>query len=82
VTGVQTCALPDGPIRKSALREVASYQRQIREYQGLKESWDNIHKAVKEKEGRLAWRVLRDYSDGEYQRVSLEKYYTEYYEYK
>lgn len=74
MTKEQAEALPEGPIRKAALQEIASHQRQIREYEGFKESWDAIHKAISEKDGRLAWQVLRDYSDGEYQRVSIERY--------
>lgn len=82
MTKEQAEALPEGPIKRAALQEVVSYQRRLSEYHGFKESWDDIQKAVKEKDGKLAWRVLRDYSDGEYQRVSLEGYCDTYYEYK
>lgn len=35
----------------------------------------DIQKAVRDKDGKLAWRVLTDCDDGEYERVSLERYY-------
>ena len=82
VTKEQAEALPEGPVRKAALDELSSHARQVSEYRWIKEGWDTIHKAVEEKDGRLAWRVLRDHSDGEYQRVSIERYEDSYYEYK
>lgn len=82
MTKEQAEALPEGPIRKAALDEIGRHQRQLNEYRWIKEGWETIQKAVKEKDGRLAWRVLRDHSDGEYQRATLEKYCASYYEYK
>lgn len=82
MTKEQAEALPEGPVKKAALQEHTSHKRAVQEYLGLKETWELIHKAVNEKDGRSAWQVLRDYSDGEYQRVSVERYSDSYYEYK
>jgi hypothetical protein len=80
MTKEQAEALPPGPIRNSAVSAVSSYKNALSQHSWILEGWENVQKAVKEKDGRLAWRVLRDHSDGEYQRVSLEKYCDSYYE--
>jgi hypothetical protein len=82
VSKEQADALPDGPVKKAALQELSGHVRAVKEYRWIKEGWELIHKAVKEKDGRLAWKVLRDHSDGEYQRVTVERYEDSYYEYK
>lgn len=82
MTKEQAEALPPGPIRNSAMSAVSAYRTALNTHRSVVEGWETVQKSVKEKDGKLAWRVLRDYSDGEYQRVSLEKYCSEYYEYK
>jgi hypothetical protein len=73
-------ALPEGPARKAALQEQATYKRERAVYADALETAEYIAKAINEKDGRAAWQVLRDHSDGEYQRVSLEAYSEEYYD--
>lgn len=72
LTPEQIEALPAGPIRETAKREVASYQRAVREQGDAIEMWKNIHRAIEENNGKLAWTILRDRSDWEYERVSIE----------
>lgn len=37
------------------------------------EEYESIQSTIKEKDGRKAWRILRDRNGGEYERVSLER---------
>lgn len=41
-------------------------------------TFELLNKAIKEKNGKLAWQVLKDCSDGEYKRICLEPASTEY----
>lgn len=74
MTMEQAKTLPDGPIRVAAVAAVNQYRQACREVDDLTDTWNIIQKAVNDRDGRLAWQVLRDYSDGEYQRVSIEPY--------
>jgi hypothetical protein len=82
LTKEQAEALPEGSVKASALKEVARHAEALKRHRYEVELFEGLKKAVSEKDGKTAWRALRDRSDGEYQRVSLEKYYDEYYEYE
>lgn len=67
-------------LRKEAIRTLTGYQQALQSWEQDNESYTLIGRAVETQDGRAAWRVLRDYSDGEYQRVSIERLSTVYYE--
>lgn len=73
MTDEQIAALPAGPIRDTAIREVARYRSAVREQGDAIEMFADIKKAIEENNGKLAWRILRDRSDYEYERVSIEQ---------
>jgi hypothetical protein len=78
MTKEQVAALPDGPIKADAEKRVAAHTSALRAWYSDVEGWKRVREAVDKDDGRAAWQVLRDYSDGEYQRVSLERYCEKY----
>lgn len=81
LTKEQIEALPDGRIKEIARKEVDNYQSRLRSYQHEVEDYVNLQRAVKDKDGKAAWRALLRRHCGEYEQVRLEKYRKEYYEY-
>ena len=71
-TKEQVAAMPDS-LREGATKKLVSYQGELRRWERDSEDFNNVKKAVETKDGRLAWQCLLDYSDGEYQRCSLEQ---------
>ena len=59
-------------------RQIAACKRAADCYAADLEDWNNIRDAIEKKDGEVAWRVLVDHSDGEYEQVSLEEYSTTY----
>lgn len=64
--------LPDGKIKKEALEAVKSLKRSIRYAKEHNYQLKLIKKALDESNGRLAYSVLRDRSDHEYERMEVE----------
>lgn len=60
------------PYKGQAIQIYNNYVRAKREYVSEKELWDELKAAIEENDGGLAWGVLYDRSDYEYERVSLE----------
>lgn len=51
---------------------VKTYKRELDAFERRRDLLDEIAKSLAEKDGVLAWRVLRERSEHEYERVSLE----------
>jgi hypothetical protein len=75
-------ALQEGGLKTLALEKVRAHERRQRDRDNELREWADLKKAVETKSGRLAWQVLKARSDHEYERISLEKYDTEYYEFE
>jgi hypothetical protein len=71
-TKEQVEAMPES-LQSGAMKRLLEYSNELREWENDSENYNNVVKAVETKDGRLAWQCLRDYSEGEYQRVSLER---------
>lgn len=69
----------DSKIKDFAIKNYISYIKNLKCYDSDLLIWEDINKAVKEKDGKLAWQCLRDRSDCEYERVKLAKLETKYY---
>jgi len=82
LTKEQAEALPEGSVKVNALKEVSRHAEALKRHAYEAGAFEELKKAVSEKNGKAAWRALRERGDGEYQRVSLEKYCHEYYEYE
>jgi hypothetical protein len=64
--------LPEGPIRDAARKswkEWSSYQDRLKL---CNDEWKDIQHALKTKNGVLAWQILQERRDHEYERVSIE----------
>lgn len=60
------------PYKGQAIQIYNNYQSRLRDYKLEKETWDELKEAIEKEDGGLAWGVLYDRSDYEYERVSLE----------
>jgi len=67
-----------GEIHGQALKLLVRYKGELAYYQQQKEQHEDILRAVTFALGELAWEILRERSDNEYERVVLERYHTEY----
>lgn len=65
-------------LQADAQKKLQAYERDLRYWQEVNQNHQDITKCLAENDGRLAWRILRDRSDDEYERVSLERLSTEY----
>lgn len=72
MTLAQVEALPEGPIKDNARNTLVAYTNQLREHERDASEWTEIHRCLKEKDGRAAWRILQGRCDAEYERVELE----------
>lgn len=57
-----------------AKKKLAVWKSQHRAWREVQDTWEQIEGAVKSGNGAIAWAVLTDRSDGEYERVTLEDY--------
>ncbi len=78
VTRAQVEAMGQGHVRQEALKALQRHDDDVRWWKHLKEQWAEIQRALKERDGRLAWRLLRERSDHEYENVSVERLCKEY----
>ena len=67
-----------GEIKAKAVSALRSYQAALAAHNQEIEAFDEIQRAVKDQDGKLAWKILRFRSDGEYEGVALEFYATSY----
>ena len=81
VTREEAESLKEGALKNMAMEKVKEHEARVRRWKNAVADYDELKKAVEEKNGRLAWHKLRD-CDGEYARVSLEHYVDEYPEQK
>jgi hypothetical protein len=73
MTDEQIDALPAGRIRDTARQEMTNYHVAVQEQGDAISMWKDIHRAIEENNGKLAWRILRDRRDYEYERCSIEQ---------
>ncbi len=67
-----------GAIKDTALRLLNHYRKEVAQYKDDIFQFERIQKAVAEKDGATAWKILREHADYEYQRVDFEPYSTSY----
>ena len=70
--------LPDGTGKNALVKQLATYKRELEEYERINENYANAKKAVETKDGKLAWRILLHRSDWEYEGVYLAEVKDEY----
>lgn len=61
-------------LQESAKRRLAAYKLELREYGQIKSEWEDIQNAIKNKDGRAAWRILRSRSNREYEYVEAVEF--------
>lgn len=66
-------ALPKGEVKKTAVRQWREYQRELLRKAESMRLYEEIVKAVQEKDGPAAWSALKRCGDGEYEYVELEE---------
>lgn len=71
LTSEQVAALPEG-LRKTYLSNLNHNKRMWREYEKQKAQYEAAVKAVEEKDGKLAFEVMKARQDYEYEEFSLE----------
>lgn len=67
-----------GEIKAKAVSALRGFQSEMKRYEQDVEDFNDIERAVKEQDGKLAWEILRFRSGGEYEKVALEFYATSY----
>lgn len=67
-----------GDLKKRAEERLTRYKGELAQYEDEKLRFEDIQKAVRENDGALAWRILRERSDYEYEKVTLESFSTTY----
>ncbi len=71
LTVEQSQALPEGKIRQAAMDEFASYRREMEYYANEKIFWDNATRAIKSRDGWLAYECLMERQDAEYEGIRI-----------
>lgn len=61
-------------LKADANRKYFSYTRDLRLYEQEWERYQFLQEGIKNNNGQLAWKLLREFSDGEYERVELVQY--------
>jgi len=67
-----------GEIHGHALTLLVRYKGELARYEDERQQYDKVLKAINYKDGELAWEILQERSDDEYERVVLKRYHTEY----
>jgi len=65
--------LPEGPIRAAAVKAWKEYTKEQEDDQERDKEYRVIERALKNRDGELAWRILQERTGGEYERVSIER---------
>lgn len=73
MTAAQVEALPAGRVRDAANEELRIYQREQRWFERESQQYADIQKAIKTKDGALAWQILKARRDYEYEELHLEQ---------
>jgi len=71
VTEEQIATLPKS-LQPAAAQKLREYKRALRDYQDSVEDYESIEKALRDKDGRVAWECIRD--RGDHEGYSLERY--------
>ena len=69
----QIAALPDGEIKQFAEKQVQRYERDIEDRREAILQAEQTERALANRDGRLAWKILQERSDYEYEHVFLEQ---------
>lgn len=64
--------LPEGNVKKLALQEIRQYERALAENADARDFWTQLKKALDEKDGKLAYKLLHARRDYEYENVEFE----------
>lgn len=72
-TKEQIATLPES-MREAAQKKLREYERSLHDYNELVDGYARIKKAVDEKDGRVAWEVIRDRCDAEYEGYALKPF--------
>lgn len=59
-------------LREAATRQWGRYTTDMRDWERSVDQWTKVNRAASEADGSLAWEVLRERSDHEYESVALE----------
>jgi len=65
-------------LQADAQKKLQAYHQALRVNQNERADWEELQKVAQGTDGRAAWQVLRNNSDGEYARISIEQLDTEY----
>lgn len=65
--------LPEA-LREEAKKKLDRHDGEVREWEQEQSTWSDLKNAIDMEDGGLAWEVLRDRSDYEYEQVILEPY--------
>lgn len=60
-------AIKSATIKERLLDEYNDYQKRLKNHNQEKAEYDRIAKAVKDNDGRIAWSIIRDRNDHEYE---------------
>jgi hypothetical protein len=69
------CALPNGKVKDTAIKEIEDYNKSMKYYQEEKREFLVIKKAIEDGNGRLAYSILKVRSDqgAEYEEMTVEE---------
>lgn len=63
----QLKALPEGKVRDAAFKLYEEYLDEVKQYEEDKAVYDRVIRAIEEKDGRLAWYIIKDRKSYEYE---------------
>ena len=68
----QLDALPEGEIKKIARGQRKNYDLLMRQYDNDLDQWKRIQKAIKEKDGKAAYKILQERQHHEYEDFTID----------
>ena len=72
LTREQIEALPEGEIKRAAKKQARRYEREKREREDAILQAEQVELSLEGRNGQLAWEILRERSDFEYEGIELE----------
>jgi hypothetical protein len=72
LTAEQAFTLPEGPVRNAANAEFNRYKRAMDDYHQQLEFVTGVDEAIKNEDGLLAYILLKERGDAEYEEIDLE----------
>lgn len=71
LTPEQAAALPEGKVKKMAMLEIDNYIQGIKNWEHQKSFWDDANKAIKNKDGWLAYECLMGRAQYQYEGIRI-----------